>query len=137
MTGIESSEVQTDGEFLPEEIDEVLAWAQGSSFEERMAELTRSFAPQIVGRDYVKHALILQQSGGSRLAQRPDIHVAMFGDPGTGKTVLARWALGLSPASRYISAERAPIPGRVGGSSTKNEFVSSGDTSVIVPGVLA
>ena len=137
VTGIESSSVQTDVEVLPEERDEVLAWAQGRSFEERMAELTRSFAPQIVGRDYVKHALILQQSGGSRLAQRPDIHVAMFGDPGTGKTVMARWALGLSPASRYISAERATIPGMVGGMSTKNELFSSGDKRVIVPGVLA
>lgn len=137
VTGIESSSVQTDVEVLPEERDQVLEWSNGRSFEERMAELTRSFAPQIVGRDYVKHALILQQAGGSRLAQRPDIHVAMFGDPGTGKTVMARWALGLSPASRYISAERATIPGMVGGMSTKNELFSSGDKRVIVPGVLA
>lgn len=137
VTGIESSSVQTDVEVLPEERDQVLEWSNGRSFEERMTELTRSFAPQIVGRDYVKHALILQQAGGSRLAQRPDIHVAMFGDPGTGKTVMARWALGLSPASRYISAERATIPGMVGGMSTKNELFSSGDKRVIVPGVLA
>jgi len=137
VTGVESSSVQTDVEVLPEERDQVTEWCNGRSFEERMAELTRSFAPQIVGRDYVKHALILQQAGGSRLAQRPDIHVAMFGDPGTGKTVMARWALGLSPASRYISAERATIPGMVGGMSTKNELFSSGDKRVIVPGVLA
>ncbi len=137
VTGVESSSVQSDVEVLPEERDHVIEWANSRSFEERMFDLTRSFAPQIVGRDYVKHALILQQAGGSRLAQRPDIHVAMFGDPGTGKTVMARWALGLSPASRYISAERATIPGMVGGMSTKNELFSSGDKRVIVPGVLA
>jgi len=137
VTGIESASVESDIEVLPEERDEVLAWAQGRSFQERMEDLTRSFAPQIVGRDYVKHALILQQAGGSTLAQRSDIHVAMFGDPGTGKTVLARSALALSPASRYISAERATIPGMVGGMSTKSELFSSGDKRVIVPGVLA
>ena len=137
VTGIESASVQTDVEVLPEEREEVLAWAEGRSFQDRMDELTRSFAPQIVGRDYVKHALILQQAGGSTLAQRSDIHVAMFGDPGTGKTVMARAALGLSPASRYISAERATIPGMVGGMSTKSELFSSGDKRVIVPGVLA
>ena len=137
VTGIESASVQTDVEVLPEEREEVLSWARGRSFQDRMDDLTRSFAPQIVGRDYVKHALILQQAGGSTLAQRSDIHVAMFGDPGTGKTVMARAALGLSPASRYISAERATIPGMVGGMSTKSELFSSGDKRVIVPGVLA
>ena len=114
-----------------------MQWARESSFQEIIEQLTQSFAPQIIGRDYVKHALILQQAGGSTLAQRPDIHVALFGDPGTGKTVMARSALALSPASRYISAERASIPGMVGGMSTKSELFSTGDKKVIVPGVLA
>ena len=137
VTGIESASVQTDVEVLPEERDQVIQWARERSFTEIVEQLTQSFAPQIIGRDYVKHALILQQAGGSSLAQRPDIHVALFGDPGTGKTVMARWALGLSPASRYISAERATIPGMVGGQSTKSELFSTGDKKVIVPGVLA
>lgn len=137
VTGIESSSVQSDIQVLPEERETIEAWANARSFSERMAALTRSFAPQIVGRDYVKHALLLQQAGGSSNTTRPDIHVALFGDPGTGKTVMARAALGLSPASRYISAERATIPGMVGGMSTKSELFSSGDKRVIVPGVLA
>ena len=137
VTGIESSSVQTDIEVLPEERELVTEWARGKNFQDRMTDLTRSFAPQIIGRDYVKHAIILQQAGGSSLAQRSDIHVALFGDPGTGKTVMARAALDLSPASRYISAERATIPGMVGGMSTKAELFSSGDKRVIVPGVLA
>ena len=33
---------------------------------------------------------------GSSLAQRSDIHVALFGDPGTGKTVMSNYALSLS-----------------------------------------
>lgn len=137
VTGIESSSVQSDIQVLPEERETIEAWANARSFSERMTALTRSFAPQIVGRDYVKHALLLQQAGGSSNTTRPDIHVALFGDPGTGKTVMARAALGLSPASRYISAERATIPGMVGGMSTKSELFSSGDKRVIVPGVLA
>ena len=137
VTGIESSSVQSDIQVLPEERETIQEWANARSFSERMDALTRSFAPQIVGRDYVKHALLLQQAGGSSNSTRPDIHVALFGDPGTGKTVLARAALDLSPASRYISAERATIPGMVGGMSTKSELFSSGDKRVIVPGVLA
>jgi DNA replicative helicase MCM subunit Mcm2 (Cdc46/Mcm family) len=137
VTGIESSSVQTDVSVLPEERSRVEEWAASRSFQERMAELTKSFAPHIIGRDYVKHALLLQQVGGSHRAKRSDIHVAMFGDPGTGKTELALAALGLSPASRYISAERATIPGMVGGMSTKAELFSTGDKRVIQPGVLA
>jgi len=137
VTGIESNSVQTDVEVLPEEREMVMEWANARSFRERLTELTRSFAPPIVGRDYVKHALILQQVGGSSLAQRSDIHVALFGDPGTGKTVMSNYALSLSPASRYISGERATIPGMIGGQSTKSELFSSGDKKVIVPGVLA
>jgi DNA replicative helicase MCM subunit Mcm2 (Cdc46/Mcm family) len=137
VTGIESNSVQADISVLPEERSMVEAWANSRSFQERMTELTTSFAPHIIGRDYVKHALLLQQVGGSHRAKRPDIHVAMFGDPGTGKTELALAALGLSPASRYISAERATIPGMVGGMSTKAELFTTGDKRVIQPGVLA
>jgi DNA replicative helicase MCM subunit Mcm2 (Cdc46/Mcm family) len=106
VTGVESNSVQTDISVLPEERSMVEEWANARSFSERIAELTESFAPHILGRDYVKHALLLQQVGGSHRAKRPDIHVAMFGDPGTGKTEMALAALDLSPASRYISAER-------------------------------
>jgi DNA replicative helicase MCM subunit Mcm2 (Cdc46/Mcm family) len=137
VTGIESNSVQADISVLPEERSMVEEWAACRSFQERMTELTTSFAPHIIGRDYVKHALLLQQVGGSHRAKRPDIHVAMFGDPGTGKTELALAALGLSPASRYISAERATIPGMVGGMSTKAELFTTGDKRVIQPGVLA
>jgi replicative DNA helicase Mcm len=137
VTGIESNSVRTDVEVLPEEREMVLEWASARNFKDRMSELTRSFAPQIIGRDYVKHALILQQVGGSSLAQRGDIHVALFGDPGTGKTVMSNYALSLSPASKYISGERASIPGMIGGMSNKSELFSSGDRKVIVPGILA
>jgi DNA replicative helicase MCM subunit Mcm2 (Cdc46/Mcm family) len=137
VTGVESNSVQTDISVLPEERSMVEEWANARSFSERIAELTESFAPHILGRDYVKHALLLQQVGGSHRAKRPDIHVAMFGDPGTGKTEMALAALDLSPASRYISAERATIPGMVGGMSTKAELFSTGDKRVIQPGVLA
>ena len=137
VTGVESNSVQADISVLPEERSIIEEWATSRSFQERMTELTTSFAPHIIGRDYVKHALLLQQVGGSHRAKRPDIHVAMFGDPGTGKTELALAALGLSPASRYISAERATIPGMVGGMSTKAELFTTGDKRVIQPGVLA
>ena len=79
----------------------------------------------------------MQQAGGSSNSTRSDIHVALFGDPVLEKLFLARAALALSPASRYISAERATIPGMVGGMSTKSELFSSGDKRVIVPGVFA
>ena len=49
VTGIESASVQTDVEVLPEEREEVLAWAEGRSFQDRMDELTRSFAYKSLG----------------------------------------------------------------------------------------
>ena len=137
VTGIESNSVQADISVTDAERAEVIAWADSRPFSERLEELTTSFAPHIIGRDEVKQALILQALGGSHHAARYDIHVALFGDPGTGKTELARAAFNNHPGSRYISAERATIPGMIGGVSHKEEMFSSGDKRVIEPGVLA
>ena len=137
VTGIESNSVQADITVSETERDEVLAWAQGLSFTERIEGLTRSFAPHIKGRDEVKQVLMLQQAGGSHHSSRYDIHVALFGDPGTGKTEMALWAHSMSPGSRMASGERASIAGLVGGQSTKESFFSGSEKKVIEPGVLA
>lgn len=138
VTGIESNRVQSDITISEQERENILAWANARNFSEKIDALVTSFAPHIIGRDNVKKALLCQQVGGSvREGIRSDIHILMGGDPGTGKTEMARWAYGLSPASRYISAERATIAGMVGGMSNKEEMFSSGDKRVIEPGVLA
>ena len=138
VTGIESNRVQSDISVSESEREAVNDWAGSRSFEEKVDALVSAFAPHIKGRDNVKKALLCQQVGGSaRDGVRSDIHILMGGDPGTGKTEMARWAYGLSPASRYISAERATIPGMIGGISNKEEMFSSGDKRVIEPGVLA
>lgn len=137
VTGIESNSVQADVTVSEAERDEVISWTDGRPFSDRIEALTRSFAPHIKGCDDVKQVLMLQQSGGSHHSSRYDIHVALFGDPGTGKTEMALWSHSMSPGSRMASGERASIAGLVGGQSTKESFFSGSEKRVIEPGVLA
>lgn len=64
---------------------------------------------------------------------RGDIHVLLPGDPGTGKSVLAKWAAAVSPRSAFASGERVSGPGLTA-AAVKDEFSDGGFS--IEPGVL-
>ena len=88
---MERNEQSSDLRVSDEREAEIRNRADGLDFDGKMEILTRSFASEIHGRDKVKRGLLLQQAGGSQNAHglRYDVHLVMFGDPGTGKSVLA------------------------------------------------
>jgi len=139
VTGIERNEQSRDITVDDSREEEIMQWASSHTFSEKIEILTRSFCPEIVGRDKVKHGLMLQQFGGSQGAHelRSDIHIFVFGDPGTGKSVLARYLEDIHRGTRYVSAERATKAGLVAGISSKAEMFSGGDKRVIEPGAMA
>jgi DNA helicase MCM8 len=64
-----------------------------------------SLCPGIVGHAATKAALLLALTGGTpRTHTRSNIHVAIFGDPGLGKSQLLRAACASSPRGVYVSA---------------------------------
>lgn len=79
--------------------------------------LVDSLAPHIKGHDTSKLALTLQMFGGVSFElpngshQRGDIHVALIGDPGGGKSDLLQTVAELSPRSVYVSGKGASAAG--------------------------
>jgi len=64
---------------------------------------------------------------------RGDVHVLLPGDPGTGKSVLAKWAAAVAPRSAFASGERVSGPGLTA-AAVKDDFSDGGFS--IEPGVL-
>jgi replicative DNA helicase Mcm len=64
---------------------------------------------------------------------RGDIHVLLPGDPGTGKSVLAKWMAAVAPRSAFASGERVSGPGLTA-AAVKDDFSDGGFS--IEPGVL-
>lgn len=79
--------------------------------------LVDSLAPHIKGHDTSKLALTLQMFGGVSFElpngshQRGDIHIALIGDPGGGKSDLLQTVAELSPRSVYVSGKGASAAG--------------------------
>jgi len=63
--------------------------------ESALSKITAAIAPQISGYDAIKKAVALQ------LVSKQPIHLLLIGDPGTGKTDIARSASELAPVSTY------------------------------------
>ena len=139
VTGIERNEQSSDLRVSDEREAEIRTWADGLDFDGKMEILTRSFASEIHGRDKVKRGLLLQQAGGSQNAHglRYDVHLVMFGDPGTGKSVLAEYVRGMHPGTKKLTGERASRAGLIASISSTSEMFSGGDKRVIEPGSLA
>ena len=74
-------------------------------------KIARSIAPSIYGRDKLKMACALSLFGGTRRKKpgggykRGDIHFLMVGDPGTGKSVILKGAIEVSPRGLYTSGK--------------------------------
>jgi len=106
--------------------------------------LIAAAAPKFVAGSHprdrqVVRGLVLQLVSGSTFEARDgshyrgDIHVLLPGDPGTGKSVLAKWAAAVAPRSAMASGERTSGPGLTA-AAVKDDFSDGGFS--IEPGVL-
>ena len=95
--------------------------------------LTASFAHSMRGDDKldtIKLALVLQLFGGWRRSYgdgryaRGDMHMALIGDPGTGKSSLLNAAEDISPRSTFVSGKNASKAGMTA-AAVRDDF---GDT---------
>jgi replicative DNA helicase Mcm len=73
-----------------------------------LARLSQMYAPEVIGHEIVKRAIVLQGVGGvpkftSSGRQRGVIHILLVGDPGLGKSQLLRANSTLAPKSLYVS----------------------------------
>ncbi len=66
-------------------------------------KLQTMIAPEIYGYNTIKRALLLQQFGGVNKVKRGQIHILLVGNPGVGKTKLAKEILKISPKGRYTT----------------------------------
>jgi replicative DNA helicase Mcm len=140
VTGLESNDAARDFVVEPEYREAIEHWSSETSWDDKVKVLTESYAPEIKGRDKVKHGLILQQCGGSEntYGLRSDIHIAIFGDPGTGKSIMMEYTRDMHPGTQYLTGERATRAGLIGGmGSTKGQLFGNSDSRVITPGALA
>ncbi|MFX0070864.1 MAG: minichromosome maintenance protein MCM [Candidatus Hermodarchaeota archaeon] len=80
-------------------------------------KIARSIAPSIYGRDDLKLACALSLFGGTKkiladgASKRSDIHVLFVGDPGTGKSVILKNAVEVSPRGLYTSGKGSSAVG--------------------------
>lgn len=106
--------------------------------------LMAAAAPKFVAGSHprdrqVVRALVMQLVGASTFDAadgshyRGDLHLLLPGDPGTGKSVLAKWAAAVAPRSAMTSGERTSGPGLTA-AAVKDEFSDGGFS--IEPGVL-
>jgi replicative DNA helicase Mcm len=100
-------------------IDEIKAIAEGERGSPYQM-LIDSFADSLQGQDKletIKLAIILQLFGGWRRPHgdgryaRGDMHIALIGDPATGKSSLLNAAESLSPRSTFVSGKNASKAG--------------------------
>jgi replicative DNA helicase Mcm len=101
--------------------------------------LVDSLAPHIKGHDTTKLALTLQMFGGVSFElpngsrQRGDIHVALIGDPGGGKSDLLQTVSELTPRSVYVSGKGASAAGMTA-AAVQDDF--GGDAWTLEAGAL-
>ncbi|PYB68176.1 hypothetical protein DMB44_05495 [Thermoplasma sp. Kam2015] len=91
-----------------DDVKRIEAIAKGDALE----ALAKMYAPEIVGLDTVKKAIVLQAVGGvehreSMTKIRGNIHILLIGDPGLGKTQLLMANRHLAPKSLFVSEASA------------------------------
>ena len=111
--------------FSDEEIETIKEVAKRPDYFEF---LSMSLAPTIYGHEQVKGALLLQLFGGMKktnddgVSRRGDIHVLLIGDPGSGKSQLAKRVSIVAPKSRFVSGKGASGAGLTA-AVVKDEFL--------------
>jgi replicative DNA helicase Mcm len=116
----EYEEVQIDDK----DIEEIKRAAKDP---EIYSKLIASVAPTIFAMETVKEAVIFQLFGGVRKIfedgtyVRGDIHILLFGDPGTAKSQILKYTINLSPKSIYSSGKGSSAAGLTA-AAVKDEF---------------
>ena len=113
-------------EFEPtaEEIDRIIEEGKDPDL---FKNLTQSISPTIKGHEEIKWAIVLQMFGGVTKMMddgtrvRGDIHILLFGDPGTAKSQLLRYAATLAPRGMYASGRSASAAGLTA-AAVKDDF---------------
>ncbi|MEL9914949.1 MAG: minichromosome maintenance protein MCM [Thermoplasmatales archaeon] len=119
----ESSEYE-EIELSQEDVEEI---KKAASDPDIYRKLVSSVAPTIYAMEVVKEAVIFQLFGGVRKVfddgtyVRGDIHILLFGDPGTAKSQILKYAITLSPKSVYTSGKGASAAGLTA-AAVKDEF---------------
>jgi replicative DNA helicase Mcm len=91
------------------------------------SKLVKSMAPTIFGMDLIKEAVILQLFGGVRKVFedntyiRGEIHILLFGDPGTAKSQILKYSVNLAPKSIYTSGKGSSAAGLTA-AAVKDDF---------------
>ncbi|MBT7902563.1 minichromosome maintenance protein MCM [Candidatus Woesearchaeota archaeon] len=103
---VNSFEILTENFFdvlKPEERELFIKKSKELNFEKKLIE---SFAPGIYGHENVKKALMLCLVGGSKdKFSRNDLNLLVSGEPGIGKSCLAKFFKKISPKCRIASGE--------------------------------
>ncbi len=128
-TGIEHHDRGYSGVELTEE--DIAENERIASQDDAIGALADSIAPTIKG-DYklARMAALLQLVGGVRRGlddqkEREQIHVAFVGDPGTGKSDIAKYVSEIAPKSVYQSADNATQAGLTASISYEEQFDST------------
>ena len=73
------------------------------------SKFKNSIAPNIYGHNNIKEAIVMQLFGGVRKVAssgnsviRGDIHILLVGDPGTSKSSMLKYVVGIAPKARYV-----------------------------------
>lgn len=94
--------------------------------------LIDSFAPSIYGHDHVKEAIILQLFGGTTKElpgggrERGHSHIALIGDPGTGKSKQLEYATEITPRSVFSGGKTSSAAGLTA-SAVRDDFGPGGE----------
>ena len=98
--------------------------------------LSSSIAPGVVGYELIKESLLLQAVGCHSIAgMRHTMHILFIGDPGLGKTKLAKFALRIALKSSFASGLGASRPGlTVGAENTPKGYILRAGLMVLTRG---
>jgi replicative DNA helicase Mcm len=101
---LQYSRTLEDIEITPEEEAKIKALANDPDLE---SKFIASFAPNILGHEEKKFAMVLQLFGGAGEQTesgdtRREIHILVIGDPGGGKSELLRFPLKVHPKAIYV-----------------------------------
>ncbi len=97
-------------------------------------KIVASIAPSIYGHKEIKEAIALQLLGGTPgkvkpdgMRIRPDMHLLLIGDPGTGKSQLLQYVSLLAPKGIYVSGKSSSAAGLTA-SAERDELSEGGWT---------
>jgi replicative DNA helicase Mcm len=120
-----SGEVTHSNTLTPKDIEEIKTFC---SVKNPIETLGSMIAPDIIGHDDIKQAILFQMAGGVKIKEGGkvkrvgDIHLLVVADPGVGKSRLGYETQKLAPKSRYVDGTGASGVGLTA-SIVKDEFL--------------